>query len=99
MSALTALPATGTPTGLDVELGDDGDDGREIGLVLDDDFRIHEGDLAVRADTARHGKDAIDAFGGRRGSEVGRVPSFAARFFLAFFEVAAAEMASLAMRL
>src|SRR5271169_3166397 len=64
-AAPMVLPAAGTVTGLDVELGDDRNDGRQIGLILDNDARIDECDRTVGTGTAGDVDDAIDAFGRR----------------------------------
>src|SRR5262249_38796030 len=43
MPSLPVLAATGAIPGLDVELGDDGDDGRHVGLVLNDHSGVAQG--------------------------------------------------------
>lgn len=83
MSALDALPAAGTVASLDVELGDDGHDGRQIGLVLHDDLRINQFHIAVRTETAKDWDGAADLFRGRGGPQFGLVPWASAGFFLA----------------
>ena len=42
MSALLTLPATGTIAGLDLELSDDRDNRRQIGLILNDRVAFDE---------------------------------------------------------
>ena len=98
MSALASLPTAGTVASFDVELGDDGDNGRQIGLILDNDPWIDEVGLTVRAMAARDVDDAIDAFGGRRGAIRRRVAFATARFLPAQLGVSAAKGSGLPMR-
>jgi hypothetical protein len=49
MAALAITPATGAIAGLDVELRDDGDDGRQTGLILDQDAWMDQVGLTIGA--------------------------------------------------
>lgn len=53
MAALAIAPAIGTIAGFDVELRDDGDEGWQIGLILDNDPWIDEVGLTIGAAWAR----------------------------------------------
>jgi hypothetical protein len=97
MAALLALAATGTIAGLDVELGDDKDNGRQVGLILDDDFGIDERHLTVGARAAGDVDDAVDMLGLRRGAVGRRMAFTAAGALLAFQELPAAEARGLAV--
>jgi hypothetical protein len=99
MSALDALPTARTVAGLDVELGDDGHDWRQIGLVLRDDLRIDQFHMAVWTEAARDVEGAVDLFWGRRGPQLGLMPWATPGFFLASFQLAAAEVPGLPVRL
>src|SRR5450755_2280550 len=65
MATLAPLPTARTEAGFDVELSDDRYDGGQIGLVLDDDFGIDQGDFALRTKPTRHVDGTVDVF--RRG--------------------------------
>ena len=67
MTSLMVFAAARTNAGFDVELGDDGHDGRQVGLVLHDDARIAKRHMAVGTLAARHVDDAIDLLGSRGG--------------------------------
>jgi hypothetical protein len=98
MAALAIESAAGTIARFNVELGDDGDDGRQIGLILDNDPWVHEVGLTVWAMAARDVDGAIDAFRGRRGA-VRRCVTFAsARPLPSRLGVLAAKGSGLPMR-
>jgi hypothetical protein len=99
MASLTTEPADRTVTGLAVELGDARDDGRQVGLVLDDDAGIDERAVALRTGSTRDLDDPIDAFGGRRGA-VGRgMAGTATGLLLAFLGLTTAKRRGLAVGL
>jgi hypothetical protein len=98
MAALAVTAAAGAVTGLDVELGDDGDDGRQIGLILDNDLVVIERGMAVGTFVTGHVDDAIDLVGSRDGAECGLVPLGASRLFeCAGFRLLASERVRLAV--
>ena len=99
MSAPDTLTAARAETGLDVELGDDRDDRGQIGLVLKDDARINQRDVAIRAHAARDVDDAVNLGGSRCRAKTGRMALAPARSLLAFFVLFAAEGIGLAVRL
>jgi len=99
VSALGALPAARAVAGFDIELRDQGHDGRQIGLILDDEARIDQGHLAIGTEATGHVDPAVDAFGRRRGPQVGWMSWFATRFFAACLALAAAEGSGLAVEL
>jgi hypothetical protein len=99
MSALDALSAARTVAGLDMELGDEGHDGRQIGLVLRDDPGIDQFHVAVRAHAARDVEGAVDLFRSGNGPQFGLVPWTSPGPFLASFQLAAAEVPGLTVRL
>src|SRR6516225_1929744 len=96
MSALDALSAA---AGLDMELGDEGNDGRQIGLVLHDDLGIDQFHVALRAHAARDVEGAVDLFRSGNGPQLGLVPWMSPGLFLASFQLAAAEVPGLTVRL
>jgi hypothetical protein len=93
MSALDALAATRTVAGLDVELSDQGRDGRQIGLVLHEDLGIEQFYVAIRTEAAVDGDGAVDLFQGVSGPQLGLVPWALARL------LATAEVSGLPVRL
>jgi hypothetical protein len=99
MPALPPLSAARTPAGLDVELGDDGHDGWQIGLILNKDVRIDQFDMAIGTDATGHVDDPIDLLGSGRGPQVGLVSLASARPFFAFLVRAPAKRVGLPVRL
>ena len=76
MATLARAPATGAIAGFDVELRDDRDDRRQIGLILDDHAGIKEFGLTIGTAEARYINDPINPLWRRRGA-VGRWVAFA----------------------
>ena len=91
MAALTALPATRTIAGLNVELCDDRDNGRQVGLILNHRVAFNEFRGAVGTGAARNLNDPIDPFGRRRGAVGWRMAFAPPRFLLAFLEFVTAK--------
>jgi hypothetical protein len=98
MTTLAIVSAARTITGFNVELRDDRDDGRQIGLILDNDPWIDEVGLTVWAVAARDMEDAIDTFRGRCGAVRRCVALAPSRFLPAKLEVPAAKRSGLPMR-
>jgi hypothetical protein len=97
MATLTIAPATGAVSRFNVELRDDGDDGRQIGLILDDHAGIEEVGLTIGTTKTRHVDDPIHPFGWRRGA-IGRCVTFVPAGFLGMgLEISSAEGSRLAM--
>ena len=96
---MDAPPATRTVAALDVELSDDGYNGRQIGLVLDADLRIDQFRVAIGTEAASDVDGAVDLFGRGRGPQFGLVSLGSPGFFLAFFQLGAAEVSGLTMGL
>jgi hypothetical protein len=69
MPSLPALAAAGAVAGLYVELSDDRHDGRQVGLVLDDDAGVAQWHVAGRAFVYGHVDDAINLLGSGHGAE------------------------------
>jgi hypothetical protein len=98
MASLPVLPAARTVAGLDVELGDNGDDGRQVRLVLHDDVGVAQGHVAGGAFGNGDVEDTSDLLGRRDGAEGGLVPRGAARLFeCAGLRLFAAERVGLAV--
>jgi hypothetical protein len=98
MATLAIAPATGAIPSLDVELRDDRDDRRQIGLILDDHAGVEEDGLTIGTAETRNINDAINPFRRRRGA-VGRWVAFApARFLPAHLAMSATKGSSLPMR-
>ena len=91
MAALATEAADRTVARLHVELGDDGDDRRQVSLVLDDNAGINERAVALGTAGTGDWDDAVDAFGRRRGAIGGWMAAAAAGPLLAFLGMAAAE--------
>src|SRR5262249_41937257 len=72
--SLPVLAAAGAVAGGDVELGDDGHDRRQVGLVLDDLALVVQGRRTHGAFVEGNVDDAVDLVGRGHGSEVGLVP-------------------------
>jgi hypothetical protein len=72
--SLPVLAAAGAEAGVDVEPGDEGDDGRQVGLVLDEHTGVAQGHVAGGALGKRHVDDAVDLLGRGHGAQRGRVP-------------------------
>jgi hypothetical protein len=98
MSALPTLSAAGTPTGLDIELGDDRHDGGQIGLILHDQVLLVEGHVTQRTFFERHLNNAIDLLGSGRGPQVGLVSWATSRLF-GRYEIAVGLLAAKRMSL
>ena len=91
VSALMAPSATRTVAGLDLKLGNDRDNRRQVGLVLDDGVAFDEFRGTVGTGAARHFDNAVDALG-RRNRTVGCRVAFATpRFLLPLLEFLDAE--------
>jgi hypothetical protein len=98
MATLTVAPTTGTIPRLDVELRDDRNDRRQIGLILDDHAGFEEVGLTIGTAQTRDVNDAINPFGRRRGA-IGRGVTFATAGFLGVgLDVPATEGSRLPMR-
>ena len=95
MATLMSLATARTEAGLDIELGHDGNDGRQVGLILDDLAGIDKWHMAIGTLGARHVDDAIDLLGGGRRSQ-GRLMAFGparpVAFFLGFAAAKAARL-------
>ena len=70
MPTLPALPAGRASARLDIELGNDRYDGRQVGLVLDDLVQLVQGHLTQRAFFQGDVDDPVDLLWGRRGPEI-----------------------------
>src|ERR1035438_1764643 len=99
VARLMPLSATRTEATLDIELCDDWNDRRQVGLILHVDFRIDQFDVAGWTKSARNLDDAIDLCWRRRGPEVGLVSLASARLLAAFLEFGTAKDPRLPMRL
>src|ERR1019366_7039019 len=99
VARLMPLSATRTEATLDIELRDDWNDRRQVGLILHVDFRIDQFDVAGWTKSARNLDDAIDLCWRRRGPEVGLVSLASARLLAAFLEFGTAKDPRLPMRL
>src|SRR4029077_8419543 len=97
MASLASLATARTKAGFDVELGDDGHNGRQVGLVLHDGFGIDQGDIAFGTYAAGHADGAVDVIGRGNRAKVTLVSAPSTGLFLAFFQLAAAEVPGLPM--
>jgi len=99
MSALALLLAVRAVAGLDVELRDDGNNGRQVGLILDADAGADKLGLTVGALRTRDLDDAVDVFGGRCGP-IGSGVAFASTWlFGPFLGLSTTEGSGLSMGL
>ncbi len=96
MPRLVILSALGAVAGGEVELGDDGNDGRQVGLILDHDLGGVEGDVTIGTLRQRHVDRAIDVFRCWERSQGSRMAVGTARFLAAPFKFAAAKTCGLA---
>lgn len=93
MPPLDALTTAGAEAGLDIELGDDGHNGRQVGLILHHLAWIDQLDTAIRTQATRHVDDPINMLGlGRRaqGGGLASAPAWPRRrpgFFLRFLSL------------
>src|ERR1700736_3763467 len=99
MSSLSPLATARTVAGFDVELRNRWHDGGQVRLILHDVFGIDQGDVALGAKPARNVDGAVNVFRRRCGPDIGLVSRTAAGFLLVAFQLVAAEMPSLPMRL
>ena len=91
MAALAKAATAGAVAGFDIELGDEGNDGWQVGLELHDQPWIEQRSVAVGAFGTGHINDAVDLVGGGCRANVGGMAVLAAGFFAAFFQLAAAK--------
>ena len=97
MAALAKAATAGAVAGFDIELGDEGNDGWQVGLELHDQPWIEQRSVAVGAFGTGHINDAVDLVGGGCRANVGGMAVLAAGFFAAFFQLAAAKTRGLAV--
>ena len=96
MAALTILMTAGAIASGNLELRDDGGNGRQIGLKLNDAAAIVQRGVTVGALKERHIHDTVRRGGGTQGRDMA---TLSAGLFAAFLQGAAAKAIGLAVLL
>jgi len=99
MATLAIASATGAITRLDIELRDDRDDRRQIGLILDNHAEVEEVGLTIGTAEAWYINDPINPLRRRRGAVGGWMAFVPAGFLPTQLDVSATKGSGLPMGL